>query len=242
MNPHCVLMQLLASRGWFVISANYRKGKWPEQLDDSLAALRWAAGKEAAGLGADALRLVVSGASAGGHIAALLTLLARSEPRLSLAALVLFYPALDPGDATGVTARSPLGISALRLASGQSLLHWFFEWVILGGDAALWPSASVLDKLQAQDQQAANSWPPTLIAHGECDSVVPIEHSRHFLALVAAAQFGGSVGGETSVVRSGDLLLTVPGGRHTYDIVACEEAETVFRGISAWLDMTVQPC
>ena len=63
-------------------------------------------------MGADAGRVVLSGASAGGHIASLLMMQAYRD-NIKVVAMVLFYPALDPGDLTGVTARWPFNVKML---------------------------------------------------------------------------------------------------------------------------------
>ncbi len=72
----------------------------PAAVEDGLKALAWLA-KEAAALGVDARRIGVAGDSAGGHVAAELTLRARdlaqsdpTAPRLALQLLIC--PILDP--------------------------------------------------------------------------------------------------------------------------------------------------
>lgn len=233
MNPHCALMQILASRGWMVVSAEYRMRRWPQQLDDVVAALRWLQSDEAAEHGADRDRITVSGASAGGHIISLAMLKAHTEG-IKISSMVLFYPALDPGDLSVSTARWPLSIPFLRAQRDQSMLHWFFELVVLGSDQTLWPSATVLTELHP-DSPVAREWPPTLVIHGELDSVVPVEHSQNFLSMLAAAQRQA----DSQLVRACDGLVLVPGARHTFDIVSCKEAAATFEGAAAWLQMTV---
>jgi len=229
MNPHSAMLQLLASRGWLVISVDYGMTKWPMQLEDCMAALRWVARGGAASLGADTSRIVLSGASAGGHIASLMMIQAHEE-RIPLAASLLFYPALDPGDLSDVTSKFPIACKPLGVHAGQSMLHWFFENFILGREKGMWPSATVLHDLQP-DAGVTRSWPPTLVIHGLRDSVVPVEHSRNFLAMLASS--------EGRPMRTCDALVEVPGGRHTFDIVHCDEAAEAFQGAASWLDVRV---
>ncbi len=65
-------------RGWIVVTINYRlapRHPWPAQIEDATRALGWIK-KNVATYGGDPDRVVVAGASAGGHLA---SLLARSD-------------------------------------------------------------------------------------------------------------------------------------------------------------------
>jgi acetyl esterase/lipase len=67
------LMAYVASRGYVVAAVRYRladEGKWPAQLQDVKAAIRWLRGN-AEQYGVDPQRVAVWGESAGGHIAAM---------------------------------------------------------------------------------------------------------------------------------------------------------------------------
>jgi acetyl esterase len=94
-----VARNLCSGAGALVASVDYRMGpehKFPAAVDDSWAALQWAAAN-AASLGADPTRIGVHGDSAGGNLAAVVALLARDAgaPRLRLQSLV--YPIADYG-------------------------------------------------------------------------------------------------------------------------------------------------
>ena len=68
----------LGNRGYTSVSANYRlqsQGKWPAQIHDVKAAIRWTR-KNADRLGVDSNKIVVAGYSAGG----MLSLLAAGVP------------------------------------------------------------------------------------------------------------------------------------------------------------------
>ena len=80
-----------------VVSVGYRlapEHKFPAALDDCYAALLWAA-EHAAGLGADGSRIAVGGDSAGGALAAAVTMLARERGGPKLCYQLLIYPAVD---------------------------------------------------------------------------------------------------------------------------------------------------
>jgi len=91
-----VSRRLANSSGALVAVAGYRlapEHPFPSAVDDCYAALRWVAG-HAAEIGADPARLAVGGDSAGGNLAAAVTLLAlRGGPRL--AGQLLVYPNTD---------------------------------------------------------------------------------------------------------------------------------------------------
>ncbi|MCP9274305.1 alpha/beta hydrolase [Mycolicibacterium arenosum] len=92
---HDALCRLLCRDGAaHVISVDYRlapEHEAPAAVDDAYAAYRWAL-DHAADLGADPLRVAVGGDSAGGNLAAVVSMLARDD-RAQLPALqLLFYP------------------------------------------------------------------------------------------------------------------------------------------------------
>ena len=87
---------LANASGALVVVPGYRlapEHPFPAAVDDCYAALRWVAG-HAAEIGADPARLAVGGDSAGGNLAAAVTLLARADG-LALAGQLLVYPNTD---------------------------------------------------------------------------------------------------------------------------------------------------
>ena len=80
-----------------VVSVDYRlapEHKFPIPMDDCYAATCWVA-KQAASFGGDPSRLAVAGASAGGNLAAGISLRARDEHGPSLVHQSLIYPVTD---------------------------------------------------------------------------------------------------------------------------------------------------
>lgn len=122
LETHDVLCrQLTAEAGVSVISVDYRlapEHKFPAAVDDAWAATRWVAvhGEE---LAVDPARLAVGGDSAGGNLAAVVSLLARDAggPRIALQSLV--YP---------VTDLSSESQSYAELADGYMLTRDSMRW------------------------------------------------------------------------------------------------------------------
>lgn len=226
--PQGPLWQSLAASGFLIVSCEYRRrgAAWPMQLEDCSAALEWLMNEGAALYRADLSDLTFAGTSAGGHLAALLLtkLLQDAKfPKLPRAAM-LFYPALDPSDRfTNSTVRLPFSCSPLGVRYKMSALEWFFQLMVLHGDEDLWPSAEPMRQLERMDNNGISRWPPTLIVHGDCDGIVPIEHSRHFLQRLASTN------------RPSDQLLTVPGGRHTFESVYGELSDCCYNAALSWL-------
>ena len=119
-----VARNLCSGVGVLVASVDYRMGpedKFPAAVDDCLAATEWVAAN-ADTLGIDPSRVAVGGDSAGGNLAAVISLLARdrSSPRLS--AQLLIYPATD----------ARMGHASInQFAEGylltRSTMRWFYE-------------------------------------------------------------------------------------------------------------------
>ena len=88
---------LAAGTGAVVISVDYRlapEHRFPDALDDVYAAVCFVA-DNADELGVDVERLVVAGDSAGGNLAAVVSLMARDRSGPAIALQVLIYPAVD---------------------------------------------------------------------------------------------------------------------------------------------------
>jgi acetyl esterase len=98
LESHDVVCRKLADEGaLFVVSVDYRlapEHKFPAAVDDAIAATKWIA-ENARQLGIDASRLTVGGDSAGGNLAAVVTIAARDGNGPRIAGQVLIYPAID---------------------------------------------------------------------------------------------------------------------------------------------------
>jgi acetyl esterase len=122
LETHDGLCRLLASEGGFrVIAVDYRlapENKWPAPLEDGFAATSWIF-DNAAQLGIDAGRIAIGGDSAGGHLTAVITQLAKGKGGPSLACQLLLFPG------TEFTTDTP---SMNKYAVGYFLERQALEW------------------------------------------------------------------------------------------------------------------
>jgi len=98
LDTHDVLCRELCNAGGTVVVAvDYRMGpehRFPAAVDDCIAATSWVH-RQASELGIDPTRLAVGGDSAGGNLAAVVSIAARDAGTLPIAYQLLIYPATD---------------------------------------------------------------------------------------------------------------------------------------------------
>lgn len=145
-----------------VVSVDYRlapEHRFPAGIDDSWAALEWAAAN-AAEIGGDPARLAVAGDSAGGNFAAALGLMARDAGGPQLSAQVILY-----GSCNYPSEDLP---SAREFASGPILasddVAWFWEQYLT--DPAVEQQDFRASPMRAQRHDGVA---PAFIATAECD-------------------------------------------------------------------------
>ena len=121
--------QLVNKTGAAVVSVEYRKApefKAPIGVEDCYAALLWVVAN-AAVLGIDPNRIGVIGDSAGGNLAAAVTLLARDRSGPQIKCQVLTYPAVD------ATMSAPsIKENANAPLLGESEMKWFWGHYLEG--------------------------------------------------------------------------------------------------------------
>ena len=123
-----VCRHLANAAGCAVVSVDYRlapEHKFPAAVEDCFAAVSWVAA-EATALAIDRERIAVGGDSAGGNLAAVVSLLARDRgaPRLGE---VLVYPAVDGGMTYPSIARFAEGFLLTR-----ATMRWLYDQYLRG--------------------------------------------------------------------------------------------------------------
>jgi acetyl esterase len=135
------------------------EARYPVALEECYAATKWVV-EHGSELNVDATRLAVAGDSAGGNLAAAVSLLARQRGGPKIAAQALFYPATGSDFDTGSFQQFGDGYYLTGAAS-----RWF--WNQYSGDRSIdreptaCPLAATLEQLQGL--------PPALIITAECD-------------------------------------------------------------------------
>lgn len=192
------LLAHLAERGWVCVAINYRlspRATWPDQIVDVKRAIAWARASIAEH-GGDPDFIVLSGGSAGAHLA-------------SLAALTPGLPEFQPGFAdadTSVAAVVPLyglyDIAHPTDAFGRRIESLVAEKVIktaLADDRPRWEQASPISHVRPDA-------PPFFVLHGVNDSVIPVEQARSFVARLRA------------VSEQPVAYAELPRAQHSFDI------------------------
>ena len=169
------LMHHLADRGWVCVAINYRlspKATWPDHLVDCKLALKWV--REHIGeYGGDPAYVVVTGGSAGGHLAAMVGLTANrpefqpgfEDLDTSVRAVVPFYGVFDFLDRHGFRGAS--SASFRRMAQRHILKAHPVR------QREMFERASPFDQIRRDA-------PPMLVVHGDLDVLAPVEEARLF--------------------------------------------------------------
>jgi acetyl esterase len=163
-----------------VVAVDYRLAPevtFPEPLEDCYTGLVWVF-ENASWLSIDASRIVVMGESAGGGLAAAVTLFARDRDEVRPAAQMLLYPMLDHRTGAG---------SALDASDG-GLMEWVSELARFGWRALRGSYALDDDRAGYFSPALANELaglPPTFLAVGALDLFVD-EDIAYALSLLRA--------------------------------------------------------
>jgi len=216
------LLLHLAASGWVCVSVNHRLSpavRWPTHLVDVKAALAWVRG-HIAEHGGDPARIVVSGGSAGGHLAAMAAL-TPGDPE--------YQPGFEAADTAVLACVSLYGVLDLTNRDGlrgPGFSKWLLARSVMPApyeqDPRAWERASPLDRVGA-------AAPPFLVVQGTNDTLVPVGEARHFVSALR------------EVSRSPVVYLELPGAQHAFDTFRSLRCGPVVRGIAAFLDAVVPP-
>jgi acetyl esterase/lipase len=195
--------------GWNVVNVEYRLARValaPAAVEDCLCALRWVI-RNAKQYNIDTAKIVVSGSSAGGHLALTTGMIPASagldrqcpgNETLQVAAIVDWFGISDVGD----------------LLDGANRKTYAVQW--LGSLPNRVEVASRVSPLT----YVRTGLPPIISVHGDADPTVPYAHSVRLHEALRKANVDAE-------------LVTVPGGRHGGFSRA--ENERAFAAIKAFL-------
>src|SRR5712691_8840305 len=176
--------------GWNAVNVEYRLARVspaPAAVEDCLCALRWVI-RNAKQYGFDTAKLVVSGGSAGGHLALTTGMIPASlgldrqcpgTEELKVAAIVDWYGITDVAD----------------LLDGENMRTYAVQW--LGS----MPNRVEIAKRVSPLTYVRPGIPPIISVQGDADPVVPYTHSVRLQEALAKAGIDHE-------------LITIPGGRH----------------------------
>lgn len=206
----------LVANGWIVLDIRYPlspAATFPDHLIGVKRAIAWAR-SDGLTFGVDASRVVIAGGSSGAHLAALATL-TWDDPSLQ--------PGFESAD-TSVRACVPFyGIYDL-LVRNPTRYDWpFVARFVMKAKVDERPD---LYRLGSPIDQVREDAPPFLVIHGEFDSIVLADESRHF------AQ---------ALIESGAKAEyhEVHGAQHGFDATASLRSRAVAEMCVEWLEKTV---
>lgn len=179
--------------GFSVVNVGYRLAKVspaPAAVEDCRLALRWVH-KNAKEYGFDTTRIVITGGSAGGHLALMTGMLNpdagfdapkewdQVSQNFATAAIINFYGITDVAD----------------LLSGENRQQYAVSWI--GSQE----NGVAIAKRVSPLTYVRKGLPPILTIHGDRDQLVPYSHAVRLHEALAKADVQ-------------NRLLTIPGGRH----------------------------
>jgi acetyl esterase/lipase len=213
------MLHALAAQGWVCVSVEYRlspRATFPDHIIDVKRGIVWVR-EHAAELGVDPGFLVVSGISAGGHLAALAALTPNDpeyqpgfeQADTSVAGCVPFYGIYDLADRERLWPHR----------DGLRLIQRVLMKTTPDRDPQIFDRASPLCRVRPDA-------PPFFILHGTVDVLAPIGGARSFVRALRA------------VSRSPVAYAEIPGGQHAFEVFHSPRADHTLLGVYrflAWL-------
>jgi acetyl esterase/lipase len=212
-----LLMNRMAQRGWVCVAMNYRlapKHPFPAQIVDVKKAIAWTR-ENIASYGGDPSYLVVTGGSAGGHLAALAALTpgdAEYQPGFegadtSVAGCVPFYGVYDLA-----------GLTGNKTAIG--LRDYFLGPRVFKKD----PRTHLDDFVKASPlAQVSPDAPDFFVLHGANDSLVDVRQARTFVDALKAES------------KATVTYAEFPGTQHAFEVFGSIRSHHVIKAVERWL-------
>ncbi len=220
------MLHEFVSRGWIAVALNYRlapKHQWPAQIEDVTRGLGWL--KQAArGLGGDPDRIVVAGGSAGGQLAALVTLCADDET-------------WRPEGFTHVTdwsVRGCISLYGVLEMTGDDVAwdgHGDKLRELLADTVVGVPVAEHEDLYRAMSpvERITPDAPPFLVVHGGNDTMVDVHVARYFVERFR------------QVAHAPIYYVEIPFTQHAFDVTASPRTSATVRAAVAFAEHVTAP-
>ena len=212
-----LLMNRMAQRGWICVAMNYRlapKHPFPAQIVDVKRAIAWTR-EHISAYGGDPSYLVLTGGSAGGHLAALAAL-TPDEPS--------YQPGFEEADTSVVGCVPFYGIYDLAGLTGE-------RSVTAMRDQFLAPRVFKKDPVTDRDDfvrasplaQVSADAPDFFVLHGANDSLVDVRQARAFVDRLKAES------------RATVTYAEFPGAHHAFEVFGSIRSHHVIRAVERWL-------
>ncbi|MGC1419524.1 MAG: DUF3293 domain-containing protein [Acidimicrobiales bacterium] len=213
------MLHEFVERGWIAVVCNYRlapRYPWPAQMQDVTRTLGWIK-RNIASYGGDPDRVVVSGGSAGGHLASLLALSAHDATwrptdmdgvtDWSVRGCMSFYGVLEmTGDEQHWHG---LGRGLLILLEGRVVQQSFLE------HEDVYRAMSPLEKIDVDS-------PPFLVVQGGNDTLVDVNVARDFVVKFRSSAL------------SPIYYVELPFTQHAFDVTASPRTSATTRAAVAF--------
>lgn len=213
----------LAEMGFLAVTINYAlspKATWPEHLIDCKRALKWIR-ENVAEYGGDPRFVIVTGGSAGGHLAAMMALTA-NDPSLqpgfeevdtSVDGFVPFYGVFDWTNRFGFR-REPNTLRALletRVVKQKQR-----------------EAGEIFDRASPMSRISGDI-PPAMIIHGKKDNLAPVAEAERFVMLLRERS------------REPVVYAELPGAHHAFEVFHSVRTLHAIHGVeqfAAWVHAT----
>ncbi|PUA80053.1 alpha/beta hydrolase [Nocardioides currus] len=211
------LMQHMAQRGWVCVAINYRlspRDAFPAHVVDVKRSIAWIK-EHIADYGGNPDYVVITGGSAGGHLAALAAVTPNAKE---------WQPGFEDAD-TSVRAAVPhYGVydfaASTGLRSAESMRDGFLAPKVLNKrwdeEPEAFEAASPILRIDGDE-------PDFFVIHGDTDSLVDVGQARAFVEKLRR------------VSRRSVVYAELPGAQHAFDVFPSIRSAHVVRGIERYL-------
>jgi acetyl esterase/lipase len=212
-----LLMNRMAQRGWICVAVNYRlapKHPFPAQIIDVKKAVAWVR-EHIASYGGDPSYLVITGGSAGGHLAALAAL-TPGEPE--------YQPGFEDAD-TSVAGCVPFyGVYDLAGLNGEkhavAMRDYFLAPRVFMKD----PATHLDDYVKASPlAHVSPDAPDFFVLHGANDTLVDVRQARAFVEKLKQES------------RATVTYAEFPGTQHAFEVFGSIRSHHVVKAVERWL-------